>query len=76
MSRLTIISDKDMVKMLQKIGFIEVRQNGSHRFFAHSDGRCTVVPVHGKDLKRGLIKGILKDVKITDDEYEELRKKL
>jgi len=76
MSRLTIISDKDMVKMLQKIGFIEVRQNGSHRFFTHSDGRCTVVPVHGKDLKRGLIKGILKDVKITDDEYEELRKKL
>jgi len=76
MSRLTIIFDKDMIKLLQSLGFSEVRQNGSHKFFAHSNGRCTVVPVHGKDLKRGLIKGILNDIGITDDEYEEIRKKL
>ena len=74
MSRLTIISDKDMIKLLQKLGFREVRQNGSHKFFLHSDGRCTVVPVHGKDLKRGLIKGILGDIKISDEEYEKLKK--
>lgn len=36
MGRLTIISDKDMVKILQKLGFSEVRQNGSHKFFTHS----------------------------------------
>ncbi len=76
MSKLTIISDKDMVKLLQKLGFSEVRQNGSPKFFSHTDGRCTVVPVHGKDLKRGLIKAILKDVKITDEGYEDLRNKL
>lgn len=76
MSRLTITSDKDMVRLLQKLDFREIRQNGSHKFFVHSDGRCTVVPVHGKDLKRGLIKGILKDIGITDDEYEDIRKKL
>lgn len=76
MSRLTIISDKDMVKLLRKVGFIELRQNGSHKFLSHIDGRCTVVPVHGKDLKRGLLKAILKDIGITDDGYEELRSKL
>ena len=76
MSRLTLISDKDMIRLLQKLDFREVRQNGSHKFFIHSDGRCTVVPAHGKDLKRGLIKGILKDIQITDDEYEDIREKL
>lgn len=74
MSGLTIISVKDMVKILKKLGFTELRQNGSHAFFKHSDGRVTVVPMHSRDLKRGLIKAILKDIKITDEEYELLRK--
>ena len=74
MSKLTIISDKDMGKLLQKLGFVMIRQNGSHKFFLHSDGRCTVVPFHNKDLRRGLIKGILKDIGITDEEYERLRR--
>ncbi len=76
MSKLSIISDKDMIKLLKKIGFIEIRQKGSHNFFYHNDGRTTVIPVHGKDLKRGLIKGILKDVNITSEEYEKVKKEL
>lgn len=73
MSRLTIISDKEMIRLLQKLGFIEIRQNGSHKFLKHPDGRTTVIPVHGKDLKRSLIKAILKDINISDEEYEVLR---
>lgn len=76
MSKLTIISPKDMIKILEKLNFIELRQNGSHKFFAHKDGRVTVIPIHNKDLKRGLIKQILKDIKITDEEYEKLRKSI
>ena len=74
MSKLTIISDRDMGKLLQSLGFVVNRQNGSHKFFSHSDGRCTVVPFHNKDLRRGLIKGILKDVGLSDEEYERLRR--
>ncbi len=76
MSRLSIISDKDMIRLLSKLGFIKIRQKGSHLFLRHEDGRSTVVPVHGKDLKRGLIKGILKDVKLSSDQYEEAKKEL
>jgi predicted RNA binding protein YcfA (HicA-like mRNA interferase family) len=49
MSKLTIISDKEMVKLLIFLGFIQIRQKGSHIFFAHPDGRTTVVPCHNDD---------------------------
>lgn len=40
------------------------------------DGKTTVVPFHGEDLGRGLIRKILKDIEISPDEYEELRKQI
>ena len=63
-----------MVKILQKLGFNEVRQKGSHKSFRHKDGRTTLVPFHGEDLGRGLIRKILKDIEITIEEFEESRK--
>ncbi|MGI6486825.1 MAG: type II toxin-antitoxin system HicA family toxin [Syntrophothermaceae bacterium] len=38
-----------MVKLLIFLGFIQIRQKGSHIFFAHPDGRTTVVPCHNDD---------------------------
>jgi len=76
MSKLTIISSKDMAKVLESLGFKEIRQKGSHKSYKHADGRTTVVPFHGEDLGRGLIRKILKDIEITPDEYEELRKRI
>ena len=76
MSKLTIISSKDMVKIMESLGFKEIRQKGSHKSFRHEDGRTTVVPFHGEDLGIGLIRKILKDIEISPDEYEELRKRI
>ncbi|RCX09083.1 putative RNA binding protein YcfA (HicA-like mRNA interferase family) [Anaerobacterium chartisolvens] len=76
MSKLTVISSKDMVKVLESLGFNENRQKGSHKNFRHQDGRTTVVPFHGEDLGRGLIRKILKDIEISIDQYEELRKRI
>ncbi len=76
MSKLTIISSKEMVAILKQLGFDEIRQTGSHKFFSRrQDNRNTVIPMHNKDLKRGLIKAILKDVGLTDEDYEAIRKK-
>lgn len=75
MSKLTIISSKDMVRILELLGFEEVRQKGSHKNFRHKDGRTTLVPFHGEDLGRGLIRKILKDIEVPVEEYEKLRKK-
>ncbi len=76
MSKLTIISDKQMVKLLTWLGFVEVRQKGSHIFFAHPDGRTTVLPSYNEDLSRGLLRKILKDIDLSVSEYERLRKEI
>ncbi len=76
MSKLTIISSKDMVRILEILGFNEIRQKGSHKSFRHVDGRTTVIPFHGEDLGRGLIRKVLKDIEISPDEYEKLRKRI
>ena len=76
MSKLAIISPKNMVKLLNKLGFSETRQKGSHKSFRHADGRTTVIPFHDEDLGRGLLRKILKDIEISPDEYETLRKDL
>jgi len=76
MSKLTIIPSKDMAKILETLGFKELRQKGSHKIYKHMDGRITVIPFHGEDLGRGLIRKILKDIEISPDEYEEIRKQI
>jgi len=63
-----------MAKILEKVGFEEVRQKGSHKSFRHKDGRTTLVPFHGEDLGRGLIRKILRDIELTVAEYEEIKK--
>ncbi|MDD4627717.1 MAG: type II toxin-antitoxin system HicA family toxin [Syntrophomonas sp.] len=74
MSKITIISPKEMVSVLKQLGFEEIRQTGSHKLFNRPDGRNTVIPMHSKDLKRGLIKAILKDIGLSIEDYERIRK--
>jgi len=75
MSKLPIISSTQMVRILRHLGFVLVRQKGSHAYFRHRDGRATVVPIHGgENLGRGLIRAILRDIDISLVEYERLRK--
>jgi len=74
MSRLPQLDGKELIKILRKIGFEVSRQEGSHVFLRHLDGRTTVVPVHGgENLDRGLLNKILKkDVGISREEFEKL----
>jgi len=72
MSKLKIITSIQMCKMIEGLGFYLLRQKGSHRFYKHSDGRTTVVPMHATDLDRALIRKILRDIEISVDDYNEL----
>ena len=72
MSRLKIITSVEMCKILETLGFDMIRQRGSHKFFRHGDGRTTVIPMHAKDLDRGLIRKILSDIALTVDEYNDM----
>jgi len=72
MSRLKIITSSEMCCLLDDLGFVSIRQRGSHKFYRHEDGRTTVIPMHAKDLDRGLIRKILRDIEISIDEYNEM----
>ena len=73
MSKVLPLSAKKVVKALENLGFRQVRQKGSHLFLEHPDGRITIVPIHpNKEIKKGLINKIIKDVQISRDEWNEL----
>lgn len=70
MTQMPTVKAKQLIKLLKKLGFINIRQAGSHIFFKHPDGRTTVVPFHkGKDIGRGLLRAILDDINITQQEF-------
>ena len=70
MSHLPSLRAREVIRFLKKIGFIEVRQKGSHVFFKHPDGRVTSVPIHaGESIGRGLLSDILDDIKISPEEF-------
>ena len=73
MSRLVLINAENLEKLLFKLGFIKMRQKGSHVFYRHPDGRTTTIPFHGgKDLPRPLLRGILREINLSIDDYNEL----
>lgn len=68
--KLPLLSSKKLCTFLEKEGFVNLRQKGSHRFYKHKDGRATVVPIHSnKEISRGLLKAILDEIKIERDEF-------
>ena len=54
------MKDKDLLKLLKKNGWRNVRVNGSH-YILQKDGKTTVIPVHGRDVPVGLLNAILKE---------------
>ena len=57
-----VLSGKDLVKLLEHIGFRVVRINGSHHRMRHDDGRVTTIPVHkNEDIPKGLLRKIVRE---------------
>jgi len=68
--KLPLLSAREIIRVLGKMGFEEIRQKGSHRYFKHPDGRVTVVPVHpGRDIGRGLLKRIMNEIEVDREEF-------
>ncbi len=76
MPRVTPIDPYKLIKILNKIGFKPVRQKGSHVILMNKRQTRIVVPVHsGKKLKPSLIRVIIKEARLTREEYFELLEK-
>ncbi|MGL4881021.1 MAG: type II toxin-antitoxin system HicA family toxin [Waterburya sp.] len=70
MSKIPILKPQEVVRILNNLGFIEIRQKGSHKQFRHPDGRVTTVPFHkGRDIAPRLLRQIAKDIDLTIDEF-------
>jgi predicted RNA binding protein YcfA (HicA-like mRNA interferase family) len=61
------ISGAEAVRALQKLGFIVLRQKGSHVILRRESMGC-VVPQH-RELKIGTLSGVLKQAGVTADEF-------
>lgn len=53
------MKDKDLLKLLKSNGWKVVRIQGSHHVL-QKDGKMEVIPIHGKDIPKGLLNAILK----------------
>jgi predicted RNA binding protein YcfA (HicA-like mRNA interferase family) len=71
MTKLPLLTAKEMARVLKKLGFELLRQEGSHMFFEHPDGRTTVIPNHGgEEIDRGLLNKIVKhDLGMEREEF-------
>ena len=74
MPKLPLMTAKELGKAIKKLGFEFKRQEGSHMFFRHSDGRTTVIPSHpGEDIGKGLLNKIIKkDLQLSREDFERL----
>ena len=69
MGKYPVLKPREVVVILEKLGFAEVRQRGSHKQYRHPDGRCTTVPFHkGRDISPILLRQIAKDIGVTVEE--------
>ncbi len=70
MAKLPMLKPRQVIAALQRLGFIEVRQRGSHKQFRHPDGRMTTVPDHkGRDISPGLLRRILEDIRVSAEDF-------
>jgi predicted RNA binding protein YcfA (HicA-like mRNA interferase family) len=69
MGKYPVLKPQEVIAILEKLGFMEVRQRGSHKQYRHPDGRSTTAPFHkGRDISPILLQQIAKDIGLTVEE--------
>ena len=66
--KLPLLTGKQVLCALQRLGFVETHRKGSHVKMQHSDGRRIVFPFHS-EIDRFTLKGALKDAQIDVDNF-------
>jgi predicted RNA binding protein YcfA (HicA-like mRNA interferase family) len=65
-----VLKPREVCAILERLGFVLVRQRGAHRRYRHPDGRATTVPVHpGRDISIVLLRQICRDIGVTFEEF-------
>ena len=65
---------REFQRVAQRLGFVKMRQTGSHERWNHPDGRALTIPIHsGHDIGPPLFFKILKQLEISLEEFQKLR---
>jgi len=72
-TRLPRVSANEVIRVLEKIGFVFVRQSGSHKIYKNPEGRRATVAYHGSTIiKPKTLKSILNDANLGVEEFVDL----
>ena len=72
MSKLPVVSGRELVRVLQKLGFQFDRQKGSHMMLFRENPPTTLsVPEH-RELDHGTLRALLRQAGVTPDEFQRL----
>lgn len=66
--KLPLLSGKQIVAALTRLGFAEVHRRGSHVKMQHTDGRVIVIPFHD-EVDRYTLRGALRDAEVKVEDF-------
>ena len=75
--KLPLVNPNKLIKILIIKGYYKIGQSGSHVQFKNEKGTIITVPMHsGRDVGRGLLRKIIRDMELTREEIIELVNKV
>jgi len=70
---LPVLKPEQIIKALEKLGFKRHRQKVSHLSMGKEKMQCQpVIPMHNKDMKKGTLRAIIRQVGLTVEEFLKL----
>jgi predicted RNA binding protein YcfA (HicA-like mRNA interferase family) len=66
--KLPLLSGRQVLAALQRLGFVEIHRKGSHVKMEHADGRRIVFPFHD-EVDRYTLKGALRDASVEVEDF-------
>ena len=71
--KLPLLSGRQIVAALERLGFVEIHRKGNHVKMEHPDGRRIVFPFH-PEVDRYTLRGALRDASVPEEQFlRELR---
>jgi predicted RNA binding protein YcfA (HicA-like mRNA interferase family) len=67
-----LYSSKDISFALNKIGFTQISQKGSHVKFRNAAGRNVIVPMPKKEIPEGTLRSILRQAEISKEDFKKI----
>jgi len=67
MPKLPRVSGAEVVRALERLGFVKLRQSGSHVIMRRESRGC-VVPMHA-EVKVGTLAGVLRQAEVSPEEF-------